>query len=90
MKKYGPWTYIKDCRPPEDETVLLLCVYPNGNEVRAVGHRFGRRYEIEWTDDHPEVSDIMFWMAMPAGPFKDNLRATSEMARARHDRGLRP
>lgn len=87
--KYDPWTYIKDRRPPEYEAVIFLCIYPNGNEVHAVGYRVGRKYEIEWTDDHPEPADIMFWMAFHEAPF-GKMRVDTTRARSRHDRGLRP
>ncbi len=86
---YGPWSYIRDVRPPDMVAVIFLCIYPNGSTVQAVGYRNGRKYEIEWSSDHPSEEDILFWMPFTDDPFGP-LRINAASARAHHDAGLRP
>jgi hypothetical protein len=87
--RYGPWTYIRKKRPPEYRCVLFCCIYPNGNTVHAVGYRDGKKYVIEWTNDHPLHDDILFWMDIPDDPFGP-MRAMAVAARERHDNGEVP
>ena len=51
-----------DDRLPDGYTVPLLCIYPNGNEVVAMGYHDGQEWQIDYSDDHPQPEDIKFWI----------------------------
>lgn len=62
MKKRKVSLVSVNDRLPDGYIVPLLCIYPNGNEVLAMGFHDGNEWEIEYSDDHPDSEDVKFWI----------------------------
>ncbi len=53
---------VKDRLPEEYVSVFLICIYPNGNSVQGVGSYHDYKWDIEWSDDHPDSEDVKYWV----------------------------
>jgi len=56
------WISVKDKLPKEYQYHFLRCIYPNGNEVQAIGSIIKGVWEIHWSDDHPSAEDVAYWL----------------------------
>ncbi len=58
------WVSVKDRLPERYYSKYLKYEYANGNSGRAIGTLFaeGDEWEIEWSDDHPDSTDITHWL----------------------------